>query len=105
MILIRKDVKMSKEDILKILNIYKMNYSEKYGIKTMGLFGSYARGDNNNQSDIDIFITMQKSNIILLSRIRTELEETLKTHVDLIEYREKMNGFLKSRIDSEAVYV
>jgi len=96
---------MSKEDILKLLNIYKVEHSKEYGIKTMGLFGSYARGDHNNQSDVDVFITMQKPNIIVLSRIRTELEETLKTHVDLIEYRDKMNGFLKSRIDNEAVYV
>lgn len=95
---------MSKEDILKILNDYKAENANNYGIKTIGLFGSYARGDYNAQSDIDIFITMQKPNIIVLSRIRTELEEILNTHVDLIEYREKMNGFLKSRIDNEAIY-
>ncbi|HOD43028.1 MAG TPA: nucleotidyltransferase domain-containing protein [Candidatus Wallbacteria bacterium] len=95
---------MSKDDILKILNTYKTEHAEQYGITKIGLFGSCARGANTAQSDIDVFVTMQKPNIVLLSRIRTELEELFKTHVDLVEYRERMNGFLKSRIDKEAVY-
>jgi predicted nucleotidyltransferase len=37
--------------------------------------------------------------------MRIELEELMHVHVDIINYREKMNSFLKKRIDREAVYV
>ena len=37
--------------------------------------------------------------------IKQDLEETLHTNVDVISYREKMNTFLKNRIDKEAIYV
>jgi len=37
--------------------------------------------------------------------IKQDLEEALHTNVDAISYREKMNTFLKNRIDKEAIYV
>ena len=37
--------------------------------------------------------------------IKQDLEETLHAKVDVISYREKMNAFLKNRIDKEAIYV
>jgi len=54
---------MSKDDILKILNTYKTEHAEQYGITKIGLFGSCARGANTAQSDIDVFVTMQKPNM------------------------------------------
>ena len=37
--------------------------------------------------------------------IKQDLEDALHTQVDIISYRERMNAFLKQRIDKEAVYV
>jgi len=48
---------------------------------------------------------MKRPDLLKLSRMRIELEEQMHVHVDIINYREKMNDFLKKRIDSEAVYV
>lgn len=96
---------VNKEEIIKILKEFKNKFSEKYGILQIGLFGSVARGDNTDSSDIDVFISVKFSNLILLSRIRQELEDKTHSRVDLIQYREKMNQFLKSRIDQEGIYV
>ncbi len=96
---------MSKNEIIKIIQEFKNEFSEQYGILQIGLFGSVARGDNKEDSDIDIFVSMKFSDLILLSRIRQELEDKIHTHVDLIQYRERMNQFLKARIDKEGIYV
>ena len=41
-------------EILDILRDFKAHYAEKYGIITLGLFGSAARGEHDENSDIDI---------------------------------------------------
>ncbi len=47
---------MTKEIILKELRQFKSAAHSKYPIGDIGLFGSYARGENNESSDIDILV-------------------------------------------------
>jgi len=96
---------MSRSDILKILKEFKENHAEEYGILLMGIFGSVARDQATDESDVDVVVKMNKPDLLTLSRMRLELEEIMHVHVDIINYREKMNSFLKKRIDQEAVYV
>jgi predicted nucleotidyltransferase len=91
---------LKKENILAKLKEYKKSNSQ---IVEIGIFGSYARDEASEKSDIDIFVKLKKSNLFLLSRIKLDLEEILNLKVDLIEIREKMNNFLKKRIQKEAI--
>ena len=94
---------LTKEKILAILASYKQLHRHNYGIEEIGLFGSYARDEANESSDIDVYIKMNKSNLFVLSRIRIELEETLGKHVDIVEVRNSMNNYLKKHIKQESV--
>ena len=96
---------MSHTKILKILKTYKENCAEQYGIISIGLFGSAVRDESKADSDIDIVINLKKQDMFNIIGIKQDLEETLHTNVDIISYREKMNAFLKNRIDKEAIYV
>lgn len=49
-------------------------------------------------------VKMLKPDLYYMVHIKEKLEETLHTHVDIIHYRERMNTFLKKRINREAVY-
>lgn len=46
--------------IQKIVNELKATISKKYQVKELRLFGSSARGDRTNESDIDIFVCLEK---------------------------------------------
>ncbi len=96
---------MQKEDILNVLSSRKSEFRDKYTVTRLGLFGSYARGEATKQSDVDIVVSMQKPDAFLLLGLKSELEELFKTHVDIIRLRDKMNEYLKNRIEKEAVYV
>ena len=74
-------------------------------IVRIGLFGSAAKGDMGEKSDIDIVVQLKTQDLFDLIGIKLDLEEELRTPVDIVSYREKMNEFLKKRIDKEAVYV
>ena len=96
---------MSQAEILKILRIFRDNYAQQYGIISLGLFGSAARDQTKPGSDVDIVIKLKKQDLFNMIGIKQDLEDTLHTNVDVISYREKMNTFLKNRIDKEAIYV
>jgi len=71
----------------------------------MGLFGSVARNEAGRNSDVDVVVVLSKPNLFTLSRIRQDLEQQMAHHVDLVSYRDRMNPFLKERIEREACYV
>ena len=96
---------MNRDDIILSLRRFKEMNRNKYSIIKIGLFGSAARGNMNDLSDIDIVVELKKQDLFDLVGIKQDLEEELCQPVDIISYREKMNEFLKRRIDNEAVYV
>lgn len=96
---------MNKMDTLQILTQYQKESGRRYGILSLGIFGSLARDVSSDASDVDVVVRLKEPNLFTLSRIRIELEERLNRHVDIVSYRERMNPFLKERIQQEACYV
>jgi hypothetical protein len=59
--------------------------AKDYGIKKVFLFGSYAKGTANEDSDVDLLIEKGKSiSLLKLAGLRQNLEEILNTSVDLV---------------------
>ena len=62
-----------------------ISYLKSYNPEFIGLFGSFARGDNSANSDIDILIRFQTTHSLLnLIKIENELSELLGLKVDLV---------------------
>lgn len=95
---------MGTEKILAILKEYKNQVAKEYGILEIGIFGSVARNDLTDKSDVDVVIHVRKPDLFMLAGIKSDLEERLNRPVDIVTYRETMNQFLKKRIDEGAVY-
>ena len=96
---------LKREDILRYLSEYKKSHSDEYHINKLGIFGSYARNEAKEQSDIDVVVSFNKPNLFNLSAIMLDLREHFKTDVDVIALWDKMNPKLKKRIDRDAIYV
>ena len=95
----------TKQHVLDILRQFQRECGDQYGIVLLGIFGSLAKDSASEESDVDVVIRLKEPNLFTLSRIRIELEERLHRHVDLVSYRERMNPFLKNRLQQEACYV
>ncbi|HWR88642.1 MAG TPA: nucleotidyltransferase domain-containing protein [Dissulfurispiraceae bacterium] len=100
-----RPVVQDRETVLEILRKYKQEFERLYGITALGVFGSVARGEAQEVSDVDVVVRMREPNLFFMVHIKNALEESLHSHVDIIRYREKMNPSLKKRIDRDAVYV
>lgn len=96
---------MSRQEILEMLGKFKQKNAEQYGILTLGIFGSYARDEAHEESDVDLFVTTKTPNPFLLIHMKDDLENQIHKKVDIVRFREKMNPYLKKRIETEGVYV
>jgi uncharacterized protein len=95
---------MQREKVLHALNDHKQELATKYGITRLGIFGSLARGQAVETSDIDIVVEMPPD-LFQMVHVKEYLEHLLDRPVDLIRLHKHMNAFLRSRIDDEAIYV
>jgi len=59
---------------------------KKYGVKKAALFGSYARGDFDATSDVDILIQPPEGMSFGFVRLKRDLEKKLNKNVDLLSY-------------------
>jgi len=96
---------MNRDDVLNLLAQYKKDNHDKYGIENIGLFGSVARDEATDQSDIDICIETKTPDMFMLVHIKEELQNLFHKSVDIVRLRERMNPYLKRRIEKEAIYV
>lgn len=74
----------STAQILSILKAKKPDLQKRYPISELGLFGSYARGDFNEQSDIDILVDFNGRIGIGFISLAHELEDTFNMKIDLV---------------------
>ncbi len=95
---------MQRATVIRTLSAHRPELSVRYGFTRLGIFGSVARDQATGTSDIDVIVEMPPD-LFQLIGLKQELEELLDRSVDIVRYREKMNRFLKERIDKEAIYV
>ena len=68
----------------------------RYGVERMTLFGSYARGENTPDSDIDLRIDRGSVRGLQMAFLLTDLEDALKTRVDLLPTNALDKDFLSA---------
>lgn len=95
---INKEIEKIKPKIIPILKRNK--------IKRAGIFGSYSRGEQKKNSDIDIVVEIDDKTMSLLGFVRLLrlLEEALNKEVDLVEYK-VIKPRLKQRILNEEIKI
>ena len=96
---------MKQKDVLRVLARFRDLKQAEFGIVRIGVFGSVAREENTDASDVDVVVELSRPDLLTLVGIKQELEEMLHQPVDVARYRAGMNAYLKQRIEQEAVYV
>ena len=83
-----------------------MPYAEsRYGISRLGVFGSVARGEQTEGSDVDICYEGKALSLLTIDTLQRELESLLGCNVDTVRLRDNMNPVLRDRIRKEGLYV
>lgn len=92
-------------DIQNILIVLKSELIDKYHVSQLGIFGSYARGDYNSASDIDILVEYaQKPSLFGLIELQNYLSDRLQMKVDLVT-KDGLKPQIKEKILAEVIYL
>ena len=91
------------QSILAKLRQYKPELKKKYPITHIGVFGSYARGEANDESDIDIAVEIDGSMGLNFVAMADEIESLFGIKTDVIPKRSIKPEYL-SQIEKEIVY-
>ena len=99
---------MVKEDIKKIISSGLDELPNKERIKKLSLFGSYAQGKANKESDIDLLVEFKpeaKIGFFELVRMQNALEQRLKKNIDLVTIQ-SISKYFKDRVleTAEKIY-
>ena len=96
---------MTKSNILTYLKDHYSEYKQKYNVDTLYLFGSYARGEQTENSDIDLLVDFKKTpDLLTFIEFEEYLSNSLQKHVDLVP-RRKLKMSIKDQILKEAIAI
>lgn len=92
----------SRNEYIDIIKAHADDLRCRFGITSVRLFGSVARGEQHEESDVDLFVTMPPKfyNYIAASQYLSEL---LGCGVDLIRDNDKIRPFFRKQIENEGV--
>lgn len=93
------------QDCIGKLSEFKQTFGSQFGITKLGIFGSVARQENTEDSDIDIIVEVEKPTLSLMYELREKLKALFSCNVDLVRFRSTLRPRFKSNILNDVVYV
>jgi predicted nucleotidyltransferase len=94
------EIKVQIEELKPILR-------QRYQVETIGVFGSYSRGEQKKTSDVDVLVTFVEPNdidLIDFIGIKQFLSRKLKIKVDLVK-KNALKPMIKEKILEETIYI
>jgi predicted nucleotidyltransferase len=95
---------MTREYILEKLLTNKEYIQNKFEVDKIGLFGSYAKNIQTEQSDIDFYVEFKKKTFRNLTGLWTFLEDTYHKKIDIIHKHKNNNKVIISNIQKSVIY-
>lgn len=97
---------LNSSNILNYLTVNKDRLSNEYHLTKIGLFGSMARGDFDENSDIDIVVEFEPNTSDLYSlkqRLKQEIQEKFQRQVDICRLK-YIKPIFRNQIQSDIIY-
>jgi uncharacterized protein len=95
---------LTREKILETLRHNKPFFEKEFGVITIGLFGSYAKGFNKSESDVDILVELSPPLANNYFSLWIKLEKELNTKVDLIRKGNHLSQKFLQIVEKEIIY-
>ena len=95
----------SAEEILTILGHTKPELERRFGVRRIGLYGSYAHGTQTEISDIDLIVELKEPKFDALAGLYIYMEQALGRKVDIRRLSKKIDTPFMRRIEREALFV
>ena len=105
----KMELKQSRNHVNRFISRLRQNLPElreRYGVRSLGIFGSYVRGQQRKRSDLDILVEFNNGSLTLFQfvELRDFISDLLGVKVDLVEKR-ALKPVIGKHILEEVVFV
>jgi predicted nucleotidyltransferase len=97
-------VMKTTDEYVHMLRKYKNEHAAEYGIECIGIFGSVARGEQTENSDVDVYYEGPAMGLKSIG-LSLELEELFEAPVDVIRKHSNLRPQFFQRIMKDIIYV
>jgi predicted nucleotidyltransferase len=99
-----KELKMTGQEILNFLRKEKPYLRKEFGVLSIGLFGSYTKGTQGPESDVDLLVELKEPRFDFLVGLQLYLEFNIGKPIELIRKRPSLNEKFLNRIETRIHY-
>lgn len=92
------------DSIIRLSGIKKSN-EKQLGIIRLGIFGSVARQENNEDSDLDIVVEMEQPTLRRMFQLEETIKQEFGCNVDLVQMRPTLRPLFRKNILRDVIYV
>ncbi len=100
----QNQIEMNQQNYIEILHKNAATIRKDFEVNNLWVFGSVARGDNRQDSDIDILVDMPPR-MLLVSSLKSFLEGILHTSVDLVRRHSHLSTKFLTQISDDVIPV
>lgn len=94
----------TRSEYLELLRSNVLELKERFGVRSFRIFGSVARNEQSEGSDVDVCVEMAPD-VYLLVALKQFLEKLLGCSVDVVRMHRNMNKLLLNQIERDGIYV
>jgi predicted nucleotidyltransferase len=99
-----KELIMTSQEILDFLQEEKPYLRKEFGVLSIGLFGSYAKGTQGPKSDVDLLVELEEPRFDFLAGLQLYLEDNIGKPIELVRKRPSLNERFLKRIETQIHY-
>ena len=96
---------MTRDEVIDFLSSHRQELEERFGITSLALFGSIARGEGGPESDVDVLVEFRETpGLTAYMDLKFWLEDRLGRQVDLV-MKTALKSWAKPLVEAEAIRV
>ncbi|MBQ8066181.1 MAG: nucleotidyltransferase domain-containing protein [Prevotella sp.] len=96
---------LTLQDCITRLTEFKQESGQRLGISKLGVFGSVARRENTEGSDLDVVVEMDQATLRRMYEIEERLGKMFNCKIDVVQMRPTLRPLLRRNIEKDAIYV
>nr|WP_319491611.1 nucleotidyltransferase domain-containing protein [uncultured Desulfobacter sp.] len=95
---------LSKNHIIEQLKTDKDFLKQNFGVIKIGLFGSYAKNQQTQNSDIDLLVEFQEPRFDWIANLQAYMELRFEKKIEIVRKRELSNSKFFDRVEKDVIY-
>ncbi len=95
---------LSKTDIINLIRSEKKFLKSEFGVLSIGLFGSYAKGEENADSDIDFLVELTEPRFDWLAGLQIYMEKKFGKKIELVRKSSLVKSRFIERVEKDIIY-